>query len=211
MWYNKSMRNSKGQFIKGTRPSKGTEFKKGHQPWNKGLKLPQLSGKNHHMYGKHHTEESKKKMSESLKGHTPWNKGIKGLIIGYKFPKGHIPWNKGKKCLYIAGKNNPNWCGGITPINDKVRKSLEYKKWRKSVIVRDNYKCVICGSIQSRNNPMVVDHYPYPFSLYPDKRFDINNGRTLCRKCDDRCGFKWNRHKTYKENLETHKKALVNE
>lgn len=33
------------------------------------------SGKNHSMYGKKHTEESKRKMSESLKGKEPWNMG----------------------------------------------------------------------------------------------------------------------------------------
>jgi group I intron endonuclease len=33
-------------------------------------------GEKHPMYGKHHTEESRKKMSASLKGHTPHNKGI---------------------------------------------------------------------------------------------------------------------------------------
>ena len=33
------------------------------------------SGKNHPMFGKHHTEESKKKMSESHKGQIPPNKG----------------------------------------------------------------------------------------------------------------------------------------
>jgi len=29
-----------------------TSFKKGNVPWSKGLKLPQMSGENHPMYGK---------------------------------------------------------------------------------------------------------------------------------------------------------------
>ena len=33
------------------------------------------SGKNNHFYGKKHSEESIKKISESKIGHTPWNKG----------------------------------------------------------------------------------------------------------------------------------------
>lgn len=39
---------------------------------------PKLShpGKSNPMYGKHHTEESKKRMSEHRKGQLPWNKGI---------------------------------------------------------------------------------------------------------------------------------------
>ena len=34
-------------------------------------------GKRNGMYGKHHTKESRKKMSESAKGRIPWNKGLK--------------------------------------------------------------------------------------------------------------------------------------
>lgn len=36
---------------------------------------PGFSGEKHPMYGKHHTEESRKKMSESTKGQIPYNKG----------------------------------------------------------------------------------------------------------------------------------------
>ena len=35
--------------------------------------------------GKHHSEETKRKLSEKRKGSIPWNKGKK---------TGHIPWNK---------------------------------------------------------------------------------------------------------------------
>jgi hypothetical protein len=49
-------------------------FKKGFIPWNKG-KI-HLRGKNHPMFGKHHTEQTKLKLKEKLKGRTVWNKGI---------------------------------------------------------------------------------------------------------------------------------------
>lgn len=35
-----------------------------------------MSGENNGMYGKNHSEESKRKMSESLKGKIPWNEGL---------------------------------------------------------------------------------------------------------------------------------------
>lgn len=41
---------------------------KGRAAWNKGLKFPEWSGENHHMYGKSHTEETKRKISETKKG-----------------------------------------------------------------------------------------------------------------------------------------------
>jgi len=50
----------------------------GHPPSHKGMKFPgrMQSGKDNHFYGKKHTEESLKKMSESHMGCTPWNRGI---------------------------------------------------------------------------------------------------------------------------------------
>lgn len=42
-----------------------------------------LSGKNNGMYGKHHTEETKRKYSEDRKGRKAWNKGLH-YITGYK-------------------------------------------------------------------------------------------------------------------------------
>lgn len=44
------------------------------------------AGKNHPMYGKHHSEDAIKKMSTAGKGRTPWNKGLKGVLTS---------WNKG--------------------------------------------------------------------------------------------------------------------
>lgn len=45
--------------------------------WNKGMKMPEMSGENHPRFGKRHSEESIAKMKESLKGKIPWNKGTK--------------------------------------------------------------------------------------------------------------------------------------
>jgi group I intron endonuclease len=46
--------------------------------WNKGMKMPEMSGVNHPNYGKHMSEESINKMRESLKDRIPWNKGVYG-------------------------------------------------------------------------------------------------------------------------------------
>lgn len=54
------------------------------EPWNKGKKGLQTSwckGKHidNHWTGRHHTEETKKKISEARLGKEPWNKGKKGI------------------------------------------------------------------------------------------------------------------------------------
>jgi 5-methylcytosine-specific restriction endonuclease McrA len=79
-----------------------------------------------------------------------------------------------------GGENSVHWRGGVTPINSRIRNSLEYKKWRLSVFERDNYTCVHCGD--SRGGNLQADHIK-PFAIYPEFRFDLGNGRTLCKPC----------------------------
>ena len=117
-------------------------------------------------------------------GKTSWNSGKKGL---------QVAWNKGKKCPQWSGDKNSNWQGGITPEIRKIRNSLEYALWRKSVFERDNYACVWCGAKGILN----ADHIK-AFSDYPELRFAIDNGRTLCVPChkttDTYCGKgRWNK------------------
>lgn len=76
------------------------------------------------------------------------------------------------------GEKNPNWKGGITTENKKIRASDEYKEWRRQVFERDQYQCVNCG----KKGNLHADHIR-PFATHKDIRLDINNGRTLCIPC----------------------------
>ena len=77
------------------------------------------------------------------------------------------------------GEKGSNWQGGLTDINKTIRASLNYKLWREKVFQRDDYTCQLCNK---RGGILNADHIK-PFSLFPELRFDINNGRALCLDC----------------------------
>lgn len=73
---------------------------------------------------------------------------------------------------------------------DKViRQSAKYKAWRTLVFERDNYICVECG-IKNGLGKTISFHADHikPFALYPELRFEISNGRTLCIPCHKKTG-----------------------
>jgi hypothetical protein len=82
------------------------------------------------------------------------------------------------------GPLSPTWRGGITPEKTKIRGSLEYKNWRKEVFQRDKYQCQKCQAVSSRNNYIYLHaHHIKSFAFYPELRFELSNGITLCKKC----------------------------
>lgn len=77
------------------------------------------------------------------------------------------------------GPENNKWKGGITPIHEKIRKDLVYKKWRECVFERDDYTCQKCG----KRGGDIHAHHELSFSDYPELRVEILNGMTLCVSC----------------------------
>lgn len=116
----------------------------------------------------------------------PWNKGIKmPPAFGEAVSKRRLgtklsPEHRAKiRASAKRGADNHAWKGGVTPINEKIRRSPEYIIWREAVFTRDNWTCVWCGE---RGGKLHADHIK-PFAFYPELRFAIDNGRTLCKPC----------------------------
>ena len=85
---------------------------------------------------------------------------------------------KGKR----MGKLNNRWKGGITPINHKIRTSAEFLNWAKTIKERDNFECQICGKV----GIFLHSNHIKKFCDYPELRFDLKNGITICRDCDNK-------------------------
>ena len=77
------------------------------------------------------------------------------------------------------GDKHPNWKGGISSEQSRVRGRIEFKLWRNAVFARDNWTCQECGKQGGRLNA----HHIKSFAEYPELRFAIDNGKTLCYKC----------------------------
>lgn len=79
----------------------------------------------------------------------------------------------------VSLENNPNWQGGITPANKKVRTSKEYKNFRRKVFERDNYTCQSCGASKGYFHV----HHIKPFKDNILLRHSVENGVVLCIPC----------------------------
>lgn len=133
-------------------------------------------------------QSHKDNISKAMKGRMPKfipnNKGIvrsaenRKRISQTLKKKGIKPPRPPREKL-CRGERHRWWKGGVTPINEAIRKSLEYRLWRKAVFARDSYTCIWCGK---KDKSIQADHIK-PFALYPELRFAIDNGRTLCHEC----------------------------
>lgn len=153
-----------------------------HNPWSEEpkLRLREVRRlKPNHWLGRTHTEETKAKI-RTARARQVFSTKTRMLWSRNRTGRKDSPETIAKKILSLPrGSNHHFWKGGITPKSTAIRMSHEYKTWRQEVFERDDYTCVIC---QSRGGDLNADHIK-PFSLYPELRFNIENGRTVCVPC----------------------------
>jgi hypothetical protein len=58
-----------------------------------------------------------------------------------------------------------------------------YIEWRTAVLERDAYVCQHCHRRCRKYERGLAAHHVKPYATYPELRYDVANGITLCRQC----------------------------
>jgi len=144
--------------------------------------------------GKEISKETKLKISKSSTGENS-SKGMLG--------KKHSIETKKKMSISHKGEKNPKWIkdrSKLKKFNDLAldRRSSAYANWRKDVLKRDNNKCKINN--KDCKGRLEV-HHILSYTNYPELRYDINNGITLCHAHHPRTRAKEKRLSPYFKEL----------
>ena len=176
------MRNQRGQFVRGSIEG----FPKGHSGFRS--KQSYLTFDKSHFdsqeYHQHLREARKKRLPPVPKG-TKLSEEHKAKISASLEGHSRGGWKiseRGRRNMSLSkrGVLSYLWEGGKTEKNALIRQGLEYRLWREAVFKRDGYTCVIGG--KSHGSRLQADHIK-PFAYFPELRFVVSNGRTLCIPC----------------------------
>jgi len=154
-----------------------------------GKRLPEEQRKNQietlRKYWATHKRVISEKLREKMKeGHKKYYLTEEGKAHRKRFIYsgiGRKPSKETRKKLSEShkGKNHWNWQGGISRERERVKNTSAYKEWRLMVFGRDNYTCQKCGD----RGVYLHAHHVLPFAQFPESRFDVSNGLTLCINC----------------------------
>jgi len=167
-------------------------------------------GENNPNYGKRHSAENIQIIKECAKKQ-------------FSNPETRKAVSENKKRYYAdhpeaieayKGENNPqygkrgeeasHWKGGLTPLFQIIRNSIEMKAWKLDVFVRDKFTCTECGNKEAGSfnahhiKPFVKILRENHIATFDDalncaELWDINNGITLCYTCHKKVHRRKNR------------------
>ena len=161
-------------------------YDNGGTSWNKGKKLPELS-------------EKYKEKGNPMYGKKAWNNGIK--IDRKKYPTmGHFNLHTEKTKEYLSkiskgqhrspdtefkkgrkglkGENSPSWNPNREEMRKNLRNDAEYLQWVIKVKKRDKGQCRLKNKDCSGYN---IVHHIRDWKNYPELRYKLTNGITLCQ------------------------------
>jgi 5-methylcytosine-specific restriction endonuclease McrA len=58
----------------------------------------------------------------------------------------------------------------------------EFQEWAREVKIRDEFTCQICDT----KGGIIEAHHLNAWNAFPEQRFDVGNGRSLCKHCHKR-------------------------
>ncbi|MBF7029658.1 hypothetical protein [Staphylococcus kloosii] len=105
------------------------------------------------------------------------------------------------------GKNHHCYNPDITDKERIIRRlkseKENQKRWAKEIYKRDWYKCRVCGAEKNK-----VAHHLNSYHAFPDERYDINNGVTLCRKHHKEFHTQYGYRNNTKEQFDSYLKSV---
>lgn len=141
------------------------QFSKNQSPWNKGKKDP-ASSIRMKLDNPMKRQEVKLKSSLSHTGKRTPDETRRKMSVAQK-----LVISEGRHNFYKHGRSSAN---------KAARNNVEYKIWRSAVFQRDEWLCQTC---RLRENNKLHAHHIKSWIDYPELRFDVNNGVTLCENC----------------------------
>ncbi len=107
-----------------------------------------------------------------------WKGGLPKCICGKQLSRYDAKMCQECFHKYLKGNNHPKY---ILDRNKLVKKQerndTAYKEWRKKIWLRDGYKCKIANpDCKGR----IEAHHILGWKDYPELRYEVNNGITLC-------------------------------
>ena len=149
------------------------QFQPGQVPWNKKTPIKKTCPKCGKTFSVRPSWDRVKCCSRRCAG-LGRPSGMKG-----RTPSDEVRQKLRESQLGRRGPDHWNWRGGSGTERHQAMARDEYIQWRKAVFERDNYTCRHCGV----RGATLHAHHVYPWAKYPEKRFDVSNGCTLCAPC----------------------------